>query len=99
MRAPFHITESPTDYTPSERLDDLLIKALKAGHAQESDGSAVVPMLIAERAAALLYLHRENRDCLIRRRWTRSHNPPMQWTEPAGKLLVVREPARCRLGH
>ena len=27
------------------------------------------------------------------------HNPPMQWTEPAGKLLVVREPARRRLGH
>jgi hypothetical protein len=22
----------------------------------------------------------------------------MQWTEPAGKLLVVREPAPCRLG-
>jgi hypothetical protein len=21
----------------------------------------------------------------------------MQWTEPAGKLLVVREPARCRV--
>ncbi len=27
------------------------------------------------------------------------HNPPMQRTEPAGKLLVVRELARCRLGH
>ena len=27
------------------------------------------------------------------------HNPPMQWTEPAGKLLVVREQARRRLGH
>ena len=26
-------------------------------------------------------------------------NPPMQWTEPAGKILVVREPARRRLGH
>jgi hypothetical protein len=23
----------------------------------------------------------------------------MQWTEPAGKLLVVREPARRRPGH
>jgi hypothetical protein len=23
----------------------------------------------------------------------------MQWAEPAGKLLVVRESARCRLGH
>ena len=29
----------------------------------------------------------------------RRDNPPMQWTEPAGTLLVVREPARCRLGH
>ena len=27
------------------------------------------------------------------------HNPPMQWTEPAGKLLVVRESARRRPGH
>ncbi len=27
------------------------------------------------------------------------HNPPMQWTEPAGKLLVVRGSARRRLGH
>ena len=27
------------------------------------------------------------------------HNQPMQGTEPAGKLLVVREPARRRLGH
>jgi hypothetical protein len=27
------------------------------------------------------------------------HNPPMQWTERAGKLLVVREPAPRRLGH
>jgi hypothetical protein len=27
------------------------------------------------------------------------HYPPMQWTEPAGKLFVVREPARRRLGH
>ena len=27
------------------------------------------------------------------------HNPPMQWTEPAGKLLPVRESAPRRLGH
>jgi hypothetical protein len=27
------------------------------------------------------------------------HNPPMQWTEPAGTLLVVREPARRRPGR
>jgi hypothetical protein len=27
-----------------------------------------------------------------------ANNAPMQWTEPAGKLLVVREPARRRLG-
>ena len=43
---------------------------------------------------------------LPRRHWRRStaavpplHNPPMQWTEPAGKVLVVREAARRRLGH
>jgi hypothetical protein len=23
----------------------------------------------------------------------------MQWTAPAGKILVIREPARFRLGH
>ena len=27
------------------------------------------------------------------------HNPAMPWTEPAGTLLVNREPARRRLGH
>jgi len=27
------------------------------------------------------------------------HNPPMQWTEPVGKVLVVREPAPRRRGH
>jgi hypothetical protein len=27
------------------------------------------------------------------------HNPPMQWTEPAGKLLVVQKAVQCRLGH
>src|SRR4051812_45265318 len=26
-------------------------------------------------------------------------NQPMQWTEPSGKVLVVRESARCRRGH
>lgn len=30
---------------------------------------------------------------------TTPHNPPMQWTGPAGKLLAIREPARRRLGH
>ena len=28
-----------------------------------------------------------------------AHNPPMRWTEPAGTLSVVREPARRRPGH
>ncbi len=27
------------------------------------------------------------------------HNPPMQWTEAAGKILVNPESARRRLGH
>ena len=29
----------------------------------------------------------------------RRDNPPMQWTEPAAKVLVARELARRRLGH
>jgi hypothetical protein len=28
-----------------------------------------------------------------------THNPPMQWTEPAGMLLVDLEPTLRRLGH
>ena len=27
------------------------------------------------------------------------HNPPMQWTEPAGKHVGIRESARRRPGH
>ena len=29
--------------------------------------------------------------------WCRLHNPPVQWTEPVGKLFVVREPAATPL--
>jgi hypothetical protein len=31
--------------------------------------------------------------------WKQRDNPPLQWTEPAGKILAVRESARRRLGH
>jgi hypothetical protein len=50
MRAAFRITEDPTDYAPSERLNDLLVKALHSGMAQEEKGDEVVPMLIVDRA-------------------------------------------------
>jgi hypothetical protein len=38
------------------------------------------------------------RECLVEF-WIAPHNPQMQWTEPAGKLFIIGEPAQRRLGH
>lgn len=48
MATHFHVTDFPTDYSPGERLENLLFKALEIGASRFRAGEQLVPMLIVQ---------------------------------------------------